>query len=581
MERYVRTNPVGVVDYERLRKIGLSSTREGTACMSQEAKSSSSWLDFLFGNSAFLILGTIGALFWANLAPDSYLKFTHFDLLNPFAQGDGHGASHASHDHADHHGSADHSGGSAALSSESAAAPSGDADQGHADQGEQASSGTAEVAPAASGRGETASDASPAETDPGTAAVETQPAESSSESAHGASEPHGTDAAHAAGDGHAEESSHGEGHSHGHDGLTIHFLVNDILMAFFFAKAGKEVWEAMLPNGALSNPRTAATPLFATAGGVIGPVVVFFVGLFVCDAMGLVTWKELSSGWAVPCATDIAFSYLVARIVFGMGHPAIAFLLLLAIADDAAGLIILAIAYPQKPLVLSWLLLTVLAIVTAMVMRRVFRLHSFWWYLLLPGVMSWLSFYLCGIHAALGLIPIIPCLPHAHTDLGIFAKQEWNRHDTLNEFEHWWSRPVELILGLFGLVNAGVAFSAVGVGTWLVLLGLLFGKPFGITLFTWLGNKFLKLELPGGMNYRDVVTLGTVAGIGFTVALFVSTAAFPVPPASQATLDAVKMGALGSFFAAVLSIVVAKLLGVKPWKAGHAPTASEGTSAGH
>jgi NhaA family Na+:H+ antiporter len=390
-------------------------------------------------------------------------------------------------------------------------------------------------------------------------------------------------AAHAgsAGSSDAEHAPDSEGHGHGHDGLTIHFIVNDILMAFFFAKAGKEVWEAMLPNGALSNLRTAATPLVATAGGVIGPVFVFLSGLFICDSLGLVTWKELSSGWAVPCATDIAFSYLVARIIFGVGHPAIAFLLLLAIADDAAGLIILAIAYPQKPLVLGWLLLTVGAIVTAMVMRRGLRVHNFWWYLLVPGLMSWFSFYLCGIHAALGLIPIIPCLPHAHTDLGIFARQELQRHDTLNEFEHWWSRPVELILGLFGLVNAGVAFSAVGVGTWLVLVGLLVGKPVGITFFTWLGNKFLKLEIPGGMNYRDVITLGTVAGIGFTVALFVSTAAFPVPPASQATLDAVKMGALGSFFAAVLALIVAKILGVKPWPAGRAGSATEASSAGH
>ncbi len=271
----------------------------------------------------------------------------------------------------------------------------------------------------------------------------------------------------------------------------------------------------------------------------------------------------LGRGWAVPCATDIAFSYLVARLIFGNGHPAIAFLLLLAIADDAAGLVILAIAYPQNPMEPMWLLLTLAAMATALSFRKL-RLQSFWWYLLIPGLMSWFSFYYAGIHAALGLVPIIPCLPHAHTDLGIFAREELKRRDTLNEFEHSWKPPVEIILGLFGLSNAGVAFGNVGAGTVLVLIGLLVGKPVGITLFTWIAEKVFKLEIPAGMSYRHVVTLGTVAGIGFTVALFMSEAAFPAGKFDPALRDAVKMGALASFFAAVLSFVVARVLGVKP-----------------
>jgi NhaA family Na+:H+ antiporter len=196
------------------------------------------------------------------------------------------------------------------------------------------------------------------------------------------------------------------------------------------------------------------------------------------------------------------------------------------------------------------------------------RLHSFWWYLLIPGTMSWISFYYAGIHAALGLVPIIPCLPHAHTDLGIFAREELNRHDTLNEFEHWWKNPVELILGLFGLVNAGVAFGNVGAGTYLVLLGLIIGKPLGITLFTWIAEKAFKLEVPAGMSYRHVISLGTIAGIGFTVALFVSEAAFPAGAFSDELRDSVKMGALASFFAAVVGFIVARALGVKPLKNG-------------
>ena len=275
---------------------------------------------------------------------------------------------------------------------------------------------------------------------------------------------------------------------------------------------------------------------------------------------------QLGRGWAVPCATDIAFSYLVARLVFGKGHPAIAFLLLLAIADDAAGLVILAVAYPQKPIEPTWFLLTAGAMATAWTFHKVFRLHGFWWYLLLPGTMSWLSFYGAGIHAALGLVPIIPFMPHAHTDLGMFARNELGRHDTLNEFEHWWKNPVELILGFFGLTNAGVVLSSVGPGTFLVLTGLVVGKPLGITLFTWVAERVMKLEMPSGMNYRHVVTLGTVAGIGFTVALFVSEAAFPAGRYPDALRDAVKMGALGSFFAGVLAFGVGRALGIRPGK---------------
>ena len=343
-------------------------------------------------------------------------------------------------------------------------------------------------------------------------------------------------------------------------GITIHFLINDILMALFFAIAAKEVWESLLPGGALSNPRKAATPLLATLGGVLGPAGLYVLGVLLFNTPNAEGVRSLAAGWAIPCATDIAFSYLVARLIFGNGHPAIAFLLLLAIADDAAGLVILAVAYPSKPLELQWLLLTGVAMATAYGLQKM-RVQSFWAYLLVPGVLSWISFDLAGIHAALGLVPIIPLLPHAHTDLGIFAREELNRNDTLNEFEHWWKNPVELVLGLFGLANAGVVFSSIGLGTWLVTIGLLVGKPVGITFMTWVAEKVFKLEMPKGMGYRHIITLGTIASIGFTVALFVSTAAFTIPGPIQ---DSVKMGALLSFFGALIAFIVAKALGIRP-----------------
>ena len=143
----------------------------------------------------------------------------------------------------------------------------------------------------------------------------------------------------------------GHGHydenGHFHRTLTLHYLVNDLLMAFFFAVAGKEVWEAVALKSGPLRGKKALTPLVATSGGMFGPIAVY---LGLAYFMGSDTYTAVANGWAIPTATDIAFSYLIGRIIFGAGHPAVRFLLLLAIADDAAGLIILAIFYPSGEL---------------------------------------------------------------------------------------------------------------------------------------------------------------------------------------------------------------------------------------
>jgi NhaA family Na+:H+ antiporter len=335
--------------------------------------------------------------------------------------------------------------------------------------------------------------------------------------------------------------------------ITVHFLVNDILMALFFAIAGKEVREAMLPGGPLSDPRRAATPLVAAVGGMAGPALLY---LAAASAFGLM--DEIGNGWAVPTATDIAFSYVVARLVFGGDHPAIPFLLLLAIADDAMGLVILAVFYPQKPVEPVWLLLVVGAVVAGLLLRR-FRVASFWPYLLGPGVVSWIGFAHSGLHPALGLLPVIAVMPHAKVDTGLFDWSAMDRDDTLNAFEHWWSNPVEFILAAFGLLNAGVVLSAAGEPTWIVLGALLVGKPLGIFLTGMFSAKVLGFGLPEGLTPRELFVVGCAAGIGFTVALFVATVAFP-PGEVQ---DAAKMGALASFAAAIVTWVAAKALGVR------------------
>lgn len=366
------------------------------------------------------------------------------------------------------------------------------------------------------------------------------------------------------------EHAYGEGAHHFEYGdvervLTLHYLVNDILMAFFFAIAAKEVWEAViLENGSLRG-RKAVTPLIATLGGMVGPVSVYLGLAFL---LGPAKFGEVANGWAIPTATDIAFSYLIGRLVFGAGHPAVRFLLLLAIADDAAGLLILAIFYPSGELQPEWLLLSVIAAFAVFILfnwlpRRLdrgnqLRPKSTWvrqklslWPYLIAACASWFGFQEAGLHPALGLLPIVPTMPHADRAFGIFAEAEQYLTDLLNQAEHVLKHPVEVVLFFFGLLNAGVEFSAIGAPTWLVLAGLIIGKPLGILIFGWFAARPLGLGLPVGMRIIDLVVIGFVAAIGFTVSLFVASVAFP-PGDIQ---DAAKMGALLSFGAALLSIL--------------------------
>jgi NhaA family Na+:H+ antiporter len=329
--------------------------------------------------------------------------------------------------------------------------------------------------------------------------------------------------------------------------------VNDIAMAFFFLLAGKEIREAMLPGGALASGKTAALPLLATIGGMAGPAILYALGAHSFN-------PELARGWAVPMATDIAFSYMVARLIFpryrGKTHPAIVFLLLLAIADDAGGLIVLATFYPTGDTSLAYLFgMSAIGISMSLILWKVLKVSNFWPYLLGCGAVMWFGFFKGGIHPALALVPLAWCMPHAHADLGLWEPGESVGEDTLNKLEHWWKRPVEIILGLFGFVNAGVVFSSVGVGTALVGVGLLVGKPLGIITMTKLGQLF-GLQLPEGMTGRDLIIVGFAAGIGFTVALFVSVVAFP----AGSLQDSVKMGALASFLVAPITLLLAKIL---------------------
>ena len=333
----------------------------------------------------------------------------------------------------------------------------------------------------------------------------------------------------------------------------IHFATNDVGMAFFFALATKQIIEARLPGGSLASAREAAVPVIAAVGGMAGPALIYVALASALDR------PELYRGWAVPCATDIAFSYMAARLIFPPGHPGIPFLLLLAIADDALGLILLAVFYPTGPLsIITFAALMVPAIGLPYALKR-FRTISFWPYLAVGGGLSWCAMYFGGIHPALALVPILPLMPHAKRDLGFFAPLKDGLRDTMNRFEHFFKMPVQFILFFFGLVNVGVPLGGIGTGTWIVVLALLVGKPVGIVLSTVLSIN-AGLRAPGGLTTVHTVVVGVAAGIGFTVALFFATAAFLPGP----VLDEVKMGSLLSFIAAPCAILLGRAVGLRP-----------------
>jgi NhaA family Na+:H+ antiporter len=338
---------------------------------------------------------------------------------------------------------------------------------------------------------------------------------------------------------------------------ALEFPVNDIAMAFFFALAAKEVVEATAPGGALHTWRRAGLPVIAAVGGMVVPALIYVIYVRALNDAALLR------GWAIPCATDVAFSYLVAKAVFRR-HPAIAFLLLLAVADDALGLIVLVTFYPSRELhLVAGSLIMASALTVAVALRRM-RVRSFWPYIAVAGSLSWTALFIGGLHPALALVPVVALMPHAARDPGLFVEAPAGARDTLSEFEHAWKAPVQVVLFFFGLVNAGVPIRTFGAGTWAVLVSILAGKPIGIGIAVALALA-AGLRLPARFGWRDLIVVGCAAGIGFTVALFFATAAFPPGP----LLDQTKLGALLSVSGALVTLAAARVL-----RAGRFATAS-------
>ena len=354
--------------------------------------------------------------------------------------------------------------------------------------------------------------------------------------------------------------------------VTLNFLINDVFMVFFFGVAAKEITEACLPGGSLNPLRKAINPLFATLGGVVGPVGVFFLALWGATQMGIydgsdaVQQAALRRGWGIPTATDIALAWLVARAVFGKGHPAINFLLLLAVADDAIGLAIIAVFYgdPAHPTDPRWLALVLLGMAIAYGMRRA-RVRSWIPYIAISGPLAWCGLLLAHLHAALALVFIVPFLPGPRRDTGLFVEEDEvdlganAEHSPLHLFEHQMKTFVDLGLFFFAMGNAGVELAGIGTMTWIILGSLVVGKTVGITAFALVGAR-IGFPLPSRMGPREAVMAGFVAALGLTVALFVAGAAFPTDLHLQGQA---KMGALFSGFVGLAAIALGRAFGLR------------------
>lgn len=316
---------------------------------------------------------------------------------------------------------------------------------------------------------------------------------------------------------------------------TLDFPVNEIAMAFFLALMAQEVFDAMMPGGALHTWRRWGLALVAAAGGLAGSYAVYL------SYVALAYEAVLQPAWPIAGAVDVAAAYYVVKIVWRRS-AAMPFVLLVALASDAAGVLAVAVrprGFDAHP---AGVVLLMAAIGAAALMKRR-RVHAFWPYITICGPLAWFGLYVNRIHPALALIPIVPFLPHAPRRLAFFA----DPHDTddVHHFEQRWNAAVQVILFMFGLLNAGVLLRGYNTGTWALLAAALVGRPAGI-LAAVAAAVALGLRLPSRVGWRAMIVIALATSGGFTFALFFSVGMIPMGP----MLAELKLGALLSVVAA-------------------------------
>jgi NhaA family Na+:H+ antiporter len=328
---------------------------------------------------------------------------------------------------------------------------------------------------------------------------------------------------------------------------ALAFPVNEIGMAIFLGLVTQEALEAMMPGGALAAWRRWAMPLVAAVGGLLGSA--FFY-------LAYITLKHeevLAPAWPIACAIDIAAGYYVLKTIF-RGSAAPRFLLVLGIATNAAGVLILAVWPAFTPDHLGAAVLLVVAVAFAAAIRRS-RVRLFSPYLVSCGALSWLAFYWAGVHPAVALVPIVPFLPHRPRPGNPFADPAPD--GVVHRAEHEWNAVAQVVLFLFGVVNAGVLLRGADTGSSAVLIAALVGRPMGVLSGVAIGTA-LGLHLPVSLRWRDLIVIALATTSGFTFALFAATSLLP----PGAVLTQIKVGALATAAGAVATYVIARLLRV-------------------
>jgi NhaA family Na+:H+ antiporter len=330
---------------------------------------------------------------------------------------------------------------------------------------------------------------------------------------------------------------------------ALAFPVNAIGMAFVLAYVAQEVFEAILPGGSLHPRRGAAVALIAAAGGIVGSGVAYAAYI---DAH---YEQVLAQGWPIACAADILFSLAIARAIYRR-TAAVTFLLLVAIATDVFGLVVISRHDAAATLHPFGGALIVPAIIVALALRRR-HVRAVGPYVWIAGSLSWIACYSVGVHPSLALLPIVPFFTHTARDLSAVRGGGSRGHRTNGHFEYAFEYPVQAIAFAFGLVNGGALLRGYDTGTWAVLTASLVGRPIGI-LVAVAAAKAAGLRFPRHIGWRDVIVIAFAVAPSLAFGVFVATAVFPSGP----LLIETKLGAMATAGGALLALAAARLLHV-------------------
>ena len=311
--------------------------------------------------------------------------------------------------------------------------------------------------------------------------------------------------------------------------LSVLHWINDALMAIFFFFVTLEIKREFI-EGELSNFKQAMLPIMGAIGGMVVPALVY---IFINYGD-----TETLRGWAIPSATDIAFSLGVLSLLGSRVPISLkVFLTALAIIDDLGAIIIIAFFYTGD-LKIHYLGLIVVAFILLLILNK-FNIKNFILYLLI-GIVMWDFTHQSGIHATIAGVLLATTIPH---------RKKPKEFSLLIKIEHAISPYVAFgIMPLFAFANAGVSLEGLSLSSFMskvplgILLGLFLGKQFGVFIFSYLSIKFKLAQMPSKANWINFYGVGVLTGIGFTMSLFVGNLAFID---NMSYMDGVKIGVLG------------------------------------